>query len=343
MQEILTLTSRHASLGLLMLVITACTQPQSTVTQVSEPRSRSEWTALVEDIRAFERRIGYRQTKNFIRFSEEKQAFPFCGYVSRLYLPYSYEDPAIQWLDSVTEEDCRALGGRGDVFFGESEALGESATPVTPSMLAAPLERLLYLVMHEDCHDQFALPHGIEEALCNVIAYNAMLAFSKERYGSRSSEYRAAERYVREGSTYARVTVSFYQQLAALYARHHRLEVSTETLLRNRAPILIEAGRALAWEDGAMNNVLLANAMTYSRHYPFLDGVYEKLGRDLARTVACFKRMDEIKPSPAHVMKKHGLATDSGLDFIRTYEEAVVATIKNKLSELPRRCFSERP
>jgi hypothetical protein len=334
---------RHAILGLLALVIAACTQPQSTGTEGAEPRSYGEWTKLIGDIRAFEHRIGYKETKNFLRFSEKKQAFPFCGYVSRLYLPYSYEDPAIHWLDSMTEQACRAFGESADVFFGESEALGESATPVTPSTLSAPLERLLYLVFHEDCHDQFAFPYGVEEALCNVIAYDAMLAFSEEHYGLRSSEYQAVERYVSEGSTQARLTISFYQQLAERYGRHERKDISTATLMRERAAILSEAGRALAWEDGAMNNVLLANAMTYSRHYPFFERVHEALGRDLVRTVAFFRRVDEIKPSTLDVMSKRGYTTQSGVDFIRAYEEAVVKTTENMLAATPLGRHAERP
>jgi hypothetical protein len=243
----------------------------------------------------------------------------------------------------MTEQACRAFGESADVFFGESEALGESATPVTPSTLSAPLERLLYLVFHEDCHDQFAFPYGVEEALCNVIAYDAMLAFSEEHYGLRSSEYQAVERYVSEGSTQARLTISFYQQLAERYGRHERKDISTATLMRERAAILSEAGRALAWEDGAMNNVLLANAMTYSRHYPFFERVHEALGRDLVRTVAFFRRVDEIKPSTLDVMSKRGYTTQSGVDFIRAYEEAVVKTTENMLAATPLGRHAERP
>ena len=57
--------------------------------------SARDWDQLVQEVRAFERRIGFKDTRNFLTFEQEKEGFPFCGYVSRLYLPYSYEDPAM--------------------------------------------------------------------------------------------------------------------------------------------------------------------------------------------------------------------------------------------------------
>ena len=155
-------------------LLAGCVPQRSTEGDLAAPRSRDEWTALVQEVRAFERRIGFKETRNFLTFEQDKEGYPFCGYVSRLYLPYSYEDPAIRWTESASEEECRAFGEELDVSYGETEAVGEQESTVTASMLAAPLDRLLYLVIHEDCHDQFALPYGIEEPVCNVIAYEAM-------------------------------------------------------------------------------------------------------------------------------------------------------------------------
>src|SRR3990172_7330364 len=67
----------------------------------SVPGVTSEWAALLHEIRAYERRIGFVNTDNFVDLSREQDEYPFCGYASRLTLPYSYEDPAIQWLDTA--------------------------------------------------------------------------------------------------------------------------------------------------------------------------------------------------------------------------------------------------
>ena len=323
---------RLAPLVLLALLLGGCAPPRSTDTDLAAPRSYSEWAALATEVRAFQRKFGFQDTKNFAQFSDARVSFPFCGLVSSYYLPYSYEDPAIRWMESVPAEECRALGENLDVSHGASEALGESESPVTPAMLTAPLPRLIYLVIHEDCHDQFELPYGIEEALCNVITYNAMAAFSAENFRSMPAQANAIRRYARDGARHSHLTVTFYERLAALYGRHERLELSAAALLRQRERIFRQAERQIAWPTGSMNNVWIANHMTYSRHYPLIERVFEALGRDLARTVAFFKHVDTIKPPAAQVMARHDLKTHTGVEFIRAYEAAVVETIEAALA-----------
>jgi hypothetical protein len=297
------------------------------------PGVADEWAALLDEVRAFEHRIGFGETDNFFDLSQEQHAFPFCGYASSLQLPYSYEDPAIRWLDSVTERECREIGAKADVYYGASEALGEVGTPVTPAMITSRLDRFLYLVIHEDCHDQFELPYGIEEPLCDLIAFKAMAVFSEEKFGSFAREERAVRRYADRQSKLARTTIRFYDQLAALYARHGRAEISSEALLRERGAILKTAERVLGSPQGELNNVALANDMTYSRHYPVLESVFDSLGRDLARTVAFFREVDKRKPSRAQVRKTQRIADEESVDFIRLYEQAVLETTRQLLTE----------
>jgi hypothetical protein len=328
------LFGRWLPVALLATLLGGCVPQRSTESDLAAPRSRDELTALVSEVRAYERRMGFQPTRNFLTFARHQEAFPFCGYVSRLYLPYSYEDPAIQWLDSVSEQECQALGHDADVSFGQTEAVGERESPVTASMLAAPVDRLLYLVIHEDCHDQFELPYGIEEAVCNVIAYTAMARFSEERYGALGRERTAVQRYARDGTRQSHLTVAYYERLAALYARHDRAGISAPTLLRERERIFRRAERELAWPQGTMNNVWLANTMTYSRHFPLAERVFAALGRDLLKTVVFFKTVDAIKPTAADVMKRYRLQSDTTVEFVRAYEAAMVETIEKALAEV---------
>lgn len=324
------LAVRLAALALLAATIAGCAL-------LRDAKIPKEWEPLLEEIRAFERRIGFQGSEAFIEFSEEDGGYPFCGQVSRLYLPYSYEDPAIRWLDAATEQECRAHADGADVYFGRVEALGEVGAAVTSEMLGVPLHRFLYLVLHEDCHEQFGLPYGIEEALCNLIAYEGMAVFGKERFGSVTRENLTIQRYAKVESERTRAIMALYEQLARHYARYERKEISTDALLQERVRILGRAERALRWKRGSLNNVGMANEMTYSRHYPYLESVFDALGRDLARTVALFKRVDAMKPSRTEVMKKHGIKADHGVDFIRAYEAAVVETIEQALAEATRR------
>jgi len=334
--------SRRLAVPLALLLslaaIGGCTFLQDAATRMPGPRLYEKGAALIGGIRDFERRIGFHPTDNFRDLDRETEGYPFCGIVPNLQLPYSYEDPAIRWVEIPTEEDCRRLAGPGgDAYFGQSEAVGEMGTPVTTAMLARSLVRFVYLVFHEDCHDQFDLPFGIEEALCNVIAYHAMDQYAEERDRFSALERVALKRYSVREPERTRQARAFYGQLEALYARHARREIPVAALLEERAGIFARAERAIAWERGSLNNVGIANDMTYSRHFPFLERVFIALDRDLARTVAFFRQVDANKPPRATVMKRNGLKSDRGVEFIRANEAAVVETIEKMLAEAPRR------
>lgn len=319
--------ARMAGLALLAAAIAGCTG-------VRVPKA---WEPLLEEVRAFEQRIGFKRTGTFVEFSEEQGRVPFCGHVPPLYLPYSYEDPTILWYNVRTERECRAHADGADVYFGSVEVLGEAGAAVSPDVLAVQLQRFLYLVLHEDCHEQFEFPYGVEEALCNLIAYKGMAQFSEEKYGPKSREYLAIQRYVAVEAKRTHGVKALYEELAGSYARYDRKELSREALFNERVRLFGKAERMLAWRRGSLNNVGMANEMTYSRHYPLLESVYDALGRDLARTVEFFRRVDAIKPSPARVMKDHDLTSKDGVDFIRAYEADIAHTIEAALAKAMRR------
>ncbi len=298
----------------------------------SAPFVSEEWAALLKEVRAYERRIGFADTDNFADLTQEFEAFVFCGVASRLVLPYSYQDPVITWGESESEAECRERGKDADAYYGAVEAWGEIGTPVTPAMITSKLDRFLYLVIHEDCHDQFALPYGIEEALCDLITFKGMAEFTRTKFGIISTEHRAIQRYADAQSRISRATVVTYTQLETLYARHARREITADALLQQRAAIYKAAEKPLAWTQGELNNVSLANHMTYSRHYPFLESVFDALGRDLPRTITFFRHVDNIKPDPEAVMKQHRLSKGS-VEFVRAYEAAVAETIRKALAE----------
>jgi len=317
---------RLVGLLLLAAVIAGCTG-------VRVPKA---WEPLLKEVRVFEERIGFTKTTTFVAFSEEQGRVPFCGHVSPLYLPYSYEDPAILWYNVSTERECRAHADGADVYFGSVEVLGETGAAVSPDVLAAQLQRFLYLVFHEDCHEQFDFAFGIEEALCNLIAYKAMAQFSEQKYGRESREYVAIQRYVSVEVRRTRSVRDFYDELAGYYARYERKELSADALLKDRARLFGRAERVLAWKRGSLNNVSIANEMTYSRFYPLFETVYDKLGRNLAQTVAFFRRVDASMPSPKTFMEEHDIASKESLQFIRAYESEVARAIEAALAKAPR-------
>src|SRR5436190_3325713 len=138
---------------LLALALAACGPLYPVDPNLPALRPRAEWSRLLEDVRAYQERIGFERTPNFQRADEAVEGYVMCGHSSPLYLPYSYEDPAIRWLEVATEEQCRASAKGGDVSFAIAAAFAGRATPLTRKMLTAPFARFLYVVVHEDCHE----------------------------------------------------------------------------------------------------------------------------------------------------------------------------------------------
>jgi hypothetical protein len=291
-----------------------------------------EWEPLLADLRVYQKRVGFERLDSFLEFSEEPGGHSFCGHVSRLYLPYSYQDPAIQWLTGIDEKECRKAPPTTDVYYDTVEAMGEVGAAVTNEVLGVPLHRFVYLVLHEDCHDEFKLPYGIEEALCNLIAYRGMVAFSESKYRWLSRENLTLRRYAASETTQTQTVKSIYEELEQRYLAYSRGEITADALLRERAAIMARAERQLRWKKGSLNNVGLANEMTYSRHYPYLESVHAALGGDVARTLAFFKRVDQAKPAPAVFMKRHRMKTEESVEFLRAYEAEVVKTIEKLLA-----------
>lgn len=296
------------------------------------PRVPAAWPELLDAVRAFERRMGFRDTANFKTTTGEGGGYTMCGHTARLSLPYSYEDPAIRWLNITNAQDCRAMAGDNDVYFAYTAAVGEIGTAVTASMLRGKLDRFLYLVIHEDCHDQFDFPYGFEEALCNVLAYRGITAFARERYGAWARTSFALRRYADTQTDLTHAVVSYYRQVEQLYARHARGEITALAVLRDRARMFGGAERTFGWYRGTLNNVGLANEMTYSRHFPLVESVHEALGGDLPKTVAFFKAVDLAKPAAADVIKADRIGDRNSVQFVRAYEAAVAQTVRRQLA-----------
>ena len=316
--------SRLLALAIVAFLLAACA--------IAVPK---EWEPLLEDLRVYQRRVGFERFDSFLEFSAEQGKYTFCGQVSQLYLPYSYEDPAIRWIDA-TEAECRNVNSRTDAYFGTVETTGEVGAAVTNEVLGAPLHRFVYLVLHEDCHDEFELPYGIEEALCNLIAYRGMVGFSESKYRWLSRENLAIRRYAAGETVQTQTVKTIYEELERRYLAYAKGLITAEVLLEDRARILARAERQLRWKRGSLNNVGLANEMTYSRHYPYLEEVHAALGSDLARTMAFFKRVDSAKPARREVMKRLRLKSETGVEFLRAYEAEVVRTIAAELARTAR-------
>jgi hypothetical protein len=311
----------------IVIVLAAGCGPLRDFTSPSAPDLSAEWKALLDELRAFERTIGFKETRNFAGLTDERDAYAYCGQASKRVLPYSYEDPAIRWLEQIDAEQCRDAGADNDWYFGSVEVWGEIGTPVTPSMISGDLDRFVYLVIHEDCHDQFQLPYGIEEPLCNIITYRAMAQYAAQKYGWYTRENRSLRNYAAMQSRDTRITVTHYREVEKLYERYHRRELPLEDVLQARGVVFAKLERALDMPQGEMNNISLASHMTYSRHYARLESMVDRIGPDLVRVMTFFRAVDAAKPSPEELMRRLSIKDRKSLEYVRASEAAVIETI----------------
>lgn len=290
------------------------------------PGIPKDWRGVLATVRAYERTLGFRETQNFARMADTTGEYTLCGYAPHLELPYSYEDPLIRWSEATSDAACKADAKDSDYYFARIEAVGEVGVPVTTALLEGKLDRFLYLVIHEDCHDQFEFPYGFEEALCNLIAYQGMTAFSTRQYGHWSRTNFAVRAYARTQTHLTRAVVSYYSYTERLYARHARGEMALKAAMQQRVRLFASTERTLGWAKGTMNNVGLANEMTYSRHFPLVERVFDALDGDLVKLMDFFRQVDREKPSRESVLARLGLSDEKSVQAISAIETSTVDT-----------------
>ncbi len=306
------------------------TKPSTSVPDYA-PDPRKEWQSIVKDLRAFQKTFGFRKTSNFRTVSEQIVENKFCGIVSKRYLPYSYEDPEIYWYEDQLEEMCRNKHHEQDVYFGTREILGEVASPVTQSMLNSGLDRFVYLVIHEDCHDQFRQPYGIEEALCDVITHQAMKRYARQEPRGSQAIWQTLVLYADHEIVSSRVTALQFERVRKFFDDSNKNQMSARKFLERRAILFADVERKIGWKPGEANNVTLAEAVTYSRHYSRLEKIYVRLGGDLAAFVTHFKQLDPELAGIRRDLRRKGVTISQGAVYLNAYENAILYLAEKKL------------
>lgn len=285
-------------LFLAIIFNTACSTPRVDANTV-DPQLLEERLALIRVIRKFEQRFGFTPVNSFLEYSEEVEAYPLCYLAPRTQLPYSYEDPLLRsrYDASMTKEFCDQLGIQlnMDAFFYAPEAVAGTGIPVTPALIKAPLGRFVFVVIHEDYHEQVNLPPSIEEPAGTLLAAEMAIEFARERFEEGSPEHKAVieELKHRYASRFAKTRL-FNTELEVLYATYSEGEVSEEELLRKREEIFQRAQNQM--NHPVVNNAFLAFDMSYARYYPVVEEVFTTLGEDLIATVRFFERVGQEIP-----------------------------------------------
>jgi hypothetical protein len=288
-----------ARTGILILAAAsaACSLNKPVATIPPSPPSQ----ALVADMKAFEQTLGVEATNNFLKYSAIRRAIHRCYFTGKLELPRSYRDlHLVQGSDAGCSVDIE----RYDVFFYPAEAVATGASPVTPALANAPLERLLVVVPHEDFHNQ-AETRGSSpeeaEAAATLIGFLTASEFAKDRYGEGSQAFQRLDREARLFLQKASIVNLYHDKVTALYSSFRSGAITRKTALGRKEELFLALERECAAIvpdpvsfnkcPAAMNNAGLAFDNTYTRQYPAMFDRYERLGEDTRATILDLRRL----------------------------------------------------
>jgi len=257
--------------------------------------------ALVTDMKAFEQTLGVEATNNFLSYSASQRAVNRCYFTGKLELPGSYRD-----LHLVRGGDagCSVDTQKYDVFFYPAEAVATGASPITPALANAALERMLVVVPHEDFHNQAetrgASPE-VAEAAATLIGFLTASEFAKDRYGESSQAFQRLDREARLFLQKASIVNLYHDRVSALYSSFRSGTITRQTALARKGELFLALERECAAIvpdpvsfnkcPAAMNNAGLAFDNTYTRRYPAMFDRYERSGEDTRATIVDLRRL----------------------------------------------------
>ena len=250
---------------------------------------------LINDIKAFEKNLGFNDTNNFLTYSDEIEAYHYYFYTSSTEIPYSLDDPKLQCgigaPKSVTIDP-----EKHDAYFYSIPAIAGVETPVTKSLLNEPLYRFIHIIFHEDWQEQMDSPLGIEEPCSEVVSYTAAMLFTKEKFGSDSEVHNTLKKHFNNKLRESEIYADYYEKLNAVYASFHAGEIADTEIFVRKERLLESMGNELrnVWGGGKpsqLNNAFIAFQMTYLRHLPIMHEVLLATDFDLIKTIAIFRSM----------------------------------------------------
>lgn len=276
-----------------------------------------EKISLVMEVKIYgEKQIGLAKTSSFLRFYQ----------VEGSYLLYvvsaSPKDrlEAYQWWFPITGrvttkgffnyEDAlrerRGLESKGlDVFIQGAQAystLGWLKDPIYSTMLSHDPAMVANVVIHELTHATVFFRNQLDfnEQIANFVGGQGAIDFTGAKFGEGSLLQKRAMGLLEDGVLFAKFMKGVYQKLNDLYSR----PVSLAVKLQEREVVFLEMKEEfkclkrqfktdfyLGFEEVKLNNAVVLAFGRYIANIEQIRRVYEKLGKDLKRTVAFFKKI----------------------------------------------------
>lgn len=302
----------------LAVIVSAC-KPVATSASLTE----NERLALVREIKAFQKKLGFNPTENFASISDSKEAYDYYFYAPVADLPYSLDDPALKFGEGKRENN--SLDSRKyDVFYYSIPALAGINTPITKLLLESPLHRFIFIIFHEDWHEQIKSPLGIEEASGELMGYVPALLFTEAKFGRDSEVYQTLERELTNKLKEAQVFQKRYDELTTLYADFRSGKISEAETLGRKLQLINSLDDDIygVWgkRRDQLNNAFIAFQMTYFRHLNLMNDLYIASNSDVLETIKVLRGIPE-----------QGGSFDNDIERVKGIEARVAEYLRNRM------------
>ena len=268
----------------------------------SETASR---TSLVTAVKALEKKLGFRRTRNFRNESADAAVAYRCYYTGKLALPESYSGLK---LAAGTKDGCKLDTQKFDVFFYPMDANASGKTPLSATLAQGPTERLLVVVPHEDFHankELRELPETLSESAATLVGFLTAVEVARQQLGENSEVYQNLKREPELFASKAEVINQFHSRLSKLYAAERAGQISEDDALQQKqhafdelhqaCSAIVPAPKSFNRCPAAMNNAGLAFDETYTKYYPLMFRLYLANGRKLGLTLDSLQRALNVK------------------------------------------------
>ena len=290
---------------LLILGLPACVQFGGLVVLPDKEKVAAR-ILLTKEIKAYQARLGWNATDNFLRYSEAFESIRFCGHAGE----FDFDTHDFRAEKNV----CLKKDQRRDAVYSEFEAVAGSAVPLSPSSVNATLERFIYLIFHEDFHEQVRdIPSlALNESATQLVSLIAARDFAREKYGESSAAYRSFARDIETSIQGAHIETRYYRELSLLYALVAKKKVNREMALNEKERLYramqdeckdIVLSVANSCKD-ITNNVLFKWNIAYSLHYPLFYSLNRCLGGDTVKTGRVIVALTAKKLTEAEFLRK---------------------------------------
>ena len=281
--------------------------------------SVKEKIGLVLEAKAYgEEKIGLAETSNFLGFYQVQG--PCLLYVvsacpkdrlgsHRWWFPITGQVTTKGFFrhhDALREK--RKLEEKGlDVFVQGAQAystLGWFKDPIFSTMLTQDRAALVNVVIHELTHATvfFKDQMDFNEQIATFVGCQGAVDFSGVRFGPGSPDQERAQGIMDDGILFARFMRGVFRRLNHLYTQ----PLSLTSKLEEREDIFREVKQDFArlreqfktdfylgFEDVRLNNAVVLAMARYVANIKQIQKAYAKLGKDLRKTVAFFRRLEK--------------------------------------------------